>query len=146
MTRGVFISESSAVITAGIETTMSSLVSLSDDIANRKPQDILSNATVLPEKSPTAEADLFPLIRHFVVNTTTRLLMGNDFVNNYPDLLQDYIDFDSSANLLYMALPKWLPFPRYRKALAVRQRLNDAIAGLHAALQDEKAGRELFTP
>ena len=48
MTRGVFISESSAVITAGIETTMSSLVSLSDDIANRKPQDILSNATVLP--------------------------------------------------------------------------------------------------
>jgi cytochrome P450 len=139
MSRGSFLSEGSAFIAQGIERTMSGLVSLNGDIAS---QDILSNAKILSGKRATVEADLFPLIRHYVVNTTTRILMGNNFADNYPDLLQDYIRFDSDANLLYMGLPKWLPFSRHRRAVAVRQRLNDAIAELHAALQAEAAGND----
>ena len=52
----------------------------------------------------------------------------------YPSVLEDLCDLDSGWKFLALGLPRWVPFPRIRKAYFARRRLLGAIQSFHRAL------------
>lgn len=55
------------------------------------------------------EVDIFPLLRNFVGNVATKVLMGEGLLKNHPNLLNDIWTLDSRMNDFYMGMPFFMP-------------------------------------
>jgi Cytochrome P450 len=78
----------------------------------------------------TAEANLFYLIRGFVTDLTLPVLMGREFLVNYPGVADDVFTAEKALNRFVMGIPEW--FPNMHAPVRARNRLV-------AALQDHRA-------
>lgn len=79
-----------------------------------------------------AEAELFQLVRYFVGNIATTVLMGRDFTRNYPNIMHDLWEMDTRFNLFVAGTPRW--FPGMIRPAAARERVISAIGEHHDAL------------
>ncbi|KAH0538614.1 hypothetical protein FGG08_004815 [Glutinoglossum americanum] len=86
------------------------------------------------EADLAVEANFFPLLRNFMGHIATPLLMGQDFMDNYPEVLQDIWDLDYGLTYLIAGIPRWVPIPSLGRALRARERLNRKIADFHSAM------------
>lgn len=75
--------------------------------------------------SKNIEANLWPLIMNFVGDTVADALMGQAFVENYPQYLEDLWIFDSAFGKLLSGMPGLIP--SIRNAKAARRRLRSNI-------------------
>ncbi|KAL9015329.1 MAG: hypothetical protein Q9173_000057 [Seirophora scorigena] len=71
--------------------------------------------------------DLFTFIQHEVFNAAVEALTGKYFLAQYPEIVEDFWEFDRSVPTLIKGLPQWLTPRPYR----VRQRLLDAVKSWH---------------
>ncbi|KAK7902569.1 hypothetical protein LTR67_002215 [Exophiala xenobiotica] len=79
-----------------------------------------------------AEAELFQLVRYFVGNIATTVLMGHDFMNNFPNIMHELWEMDTRFNLFVAGTPRW--FPGMIRPAAARERVIAAIGEHHDAL------------
>jgi hypothetical protein len=92
------------------------------------------------EPDVAMEASLFPLLRNFLGHLATPSLMGQDFMDNYPGVLQDLWSLDHGLMYLIAGLPHWLPIPALRRSVRARERLLQKIAELHRAMDIAEDG------
>ncbi|KIV86058.1 hypothetical protein PV11_01697 [Exophiala sideris] len=95
----------------------------------------LANVEIVSKSSSdnsfVAEASLFPLLRYFVGNIATDVLFGHNFIENYPDIMQDLFEMDSRFNLFLAGTPSWVP--GMASASMARERIINAVLDHHDA-------------
>jgi hypothetical protein len=86
------------------------------------------------EPDLAVEADLFSLIRNFVGHVATPSLMGQAFMDYYPEVLQDIWDLDYGFMYLIAGIPRWVPLPALGRAIRARDKLIRRISDFHSAM------------
>ncbi|KAL6243559.1 hypothetical protein RBB50_009552 [Rhinocladiella similis] len=79
-----------------------------------------------------ADAELWQLLRYFVGEIATTVLLGRDFLRNHPNFMHDLWTMDEKLNLFLAGMPGW--FPNMTGAAAARERVLAAIADHHEAM------------
>lgn len=126
------------------------LISFSDSIVDQSPWEraaipIIHTGNITGDAS-TVEVNLFALIRTFVGSVALPSLVGREFLENFPYILEDIHDLEEGFKYLVLGLPRWLPIPSLTKAHIARRRLLDAIDSLHRALDQAAADNEPNKP
>ena len=120
------------------------LVSFSESIVDQNPWERSSNAEVIGGDS--VDADLYALVRVFVGHMLIPSLLGSDFLNVYPGVIDDLRDLGSSLKFLLLGLPRWFPLKPLAKANIARHRLDKTIDSYHTALDRFADGDEPNQP
>ncbi|CAD6572719.1 MAG: Cholesterol 7-alpha-monooxygenase [Alectoria sarmentosa] len=136
----------------GIQEQGPNLVSFSDSIVDQNPWERAATPIIhhhtgrITGDASSVEVSLFALIRTFVGSLLVPSLVGREFLENYPEALEDIQDLDDGLKYLVLGLPRWLPIPSLSKAHIARRRLLDAIRSLHGSLDQTAAGNEPNQP
>jgi cytochrome P450 len=124
LNREPFVSNAAASTVKIVQERTNNLISFSTSWVDQSIWERVSNIQVDPSGT-IAEADFFPLIRYFVGDLASGILMGHEFMNNNPDLLPDLFTFDSSFGKLLAGFPWW--FPNMGASYQARRRLVRAV-------------------
>ena len=134
-----------AIERAQVVQKASYLVSFADSTHRMKPWEASANVRLItPESAETVgvvEADFLKLIRDFGACIAIPLLYGQDFLNRYPNLLDDLwrVDVDLLL-LLLIGVPPWAPFRTVRKGMESRSRLLRELGSLYKRIHQHLYG------
>ncbi|KAF2260479.1 putative cytochrome P450 [Lojkania enalia] len=122
----------------------SSFVSFSSDPRHMRRWEQSADVRVLPGRPETAEANLQSLARDFGACIAIPQLYGKDFLDRYPQLLDDLWKFDNDLfPLLMIGIPAWMPFKLIQEARAARSRLHSEIAALSRRIDQYARGERV---
>lgn len=94
--------------------------------------DIQVIAPALPGKPGIVEANLQSWTRDFGACMAIPLLYGKDFLDRYPQLLDDFWKFDNDLfPLLMIGIPQWAPFKIVKEGPAARARILREMEALY---------------
>ena len=127
------------------------LVSFSSSAVDQSSWERSSYATTsmpyeITAPSDTVEVNLFSLIRSFVGSISISSLMGSEFMELYPNTLEDVWDLENGLCYLMLDLPRWVPIRSLTKAHIARFRLLRSIEAFHKALNLPLAGNKQESP
>ena len=113
-----------------------SFVTFSADADKMKRWELSAKIEVIiPESTngqEAAEANLQSLTRDFGACVAIPLLYGQDFLDRYSSLLDDFWRFDNDVfPLLMIGIPTWAPFKIVKEGIAARSRLLEQIDALY---------------
>lgn len=100
----------------GIQEQGPNLVSFSDSIVDQNPWERVATPIIhhhtgsVTGHAPSVEVNFFALIRTFVGNVALPSLVGKEFLENYPETLEDIQDLDGTC----IRSPCCLFWPRFR--------------------------------
>jgi hypothetical protein len=112
-----------AIERGGTPQKVASFVTFSDNTERMKRWELSADIRVvtpeLPGKPGVVEANLQSLARDFGACFAIPLLYGQDFLDRYPQLLDDFWKFDNDIfPLLMIGIPSWAPFKIMKEGLA----------------------------
>lgn len=111
---------------------------------NGFPTDISESFT--SKGSPTVELNLFSLVRNFVGFITVSSLMGSEFLELYPGVLEDLWNLNNGSKYLLLGVPRWVPIPSLAKAHMARFNLMVGMKSFCQALERSVIGCEPDLP
>ena len=138
--REPFLSNAIAITVRAIEERTPNLISYSESIVDQTVWERSAELLPVAGATPSVEASLFPLMRNFVGDLASSVLMGHNFMENNPTILQDLWDWDNKFNLYLLGLPSWMP--GLAKASQARHRFIDAVQEHQEALYAMLDGRD----
>lgn len=92
------------------------------------------------------DVNLFSLIRNFVGYVSVSSLMGSEFMELYPSVLQDITDMNGGFKYLLLGLPRWVPIRSLTRAYMARFNLLNGIKSFHRSLNHVATGNEPDRP
>lgn len=116
-----------------IERQVPNMLSRSADPSRQHPWERVSNTIVRPDG--TVEASLFPLIRNCVGSMSSRVMMGSDFYDSHPGLLEDIWKIDANIMGFIFGFPSF--FPGMGAAYHARDGLLKRMTEWHRAMEEE---------
>ncbi|KAJ5169064.1 uncharacterized protein N7482_004658 [Penicillium canariense] len=124
MNREPFISDASAGIVRLVQRNTPGLVTFSRSPVDQFTWERESHVSMSEENQSTCEANLFSLVRSFVGQNMSTLLMGETFVENFPTFLSDLWTLDNNFVPLFIGLRRWVPTtPNISAGFPARSRL-----------------------
>ncbi|KAF2719017.1 putative cytochrome P450 [Polychaeton citri CBS 116435] len=122
-----------------------SLVTFSTDASQMKRWELSAGVKVItpdvPEISGAVEVNLQSLTRDFGACVAIPLLYGQDFMDRYSKLLDDFWRFDNEVfPLLMIGIPTWAPFKMMKEGVTARSRLLKEISGLYRRIDQYQRG------
>ncbi|KAL9109583.1 MAG: hypothetical protein Q9227_005763 [Pyrenula ochraceoflavens] len=123
-----------------IEEKEPNLVTFSESPVDQLVWEKRANVLLADSRTPTVEADLAPLLKDFVGDVASQVLMGSSFMTNNPNALMDLWEMDGKLNPFMLGVPAW--FPGMGPAAAARKRLQTAIQEFGEALDAVEDGRD----
>jgi hypothetical protein len=144
----IFLNDAAA--TAAIERACvpqkaASFVSFSSDPVHMKRWELSADIRVikpnLPGRPGIVEANLQSLTRDFGACVAIPLLYGSDFLNRYPELLDDFWKFDNNLfPLLVIGIPPWAPLKMVKEGRAARARILGEMEALYRRIDQYQRG------
>lgn len=135
MLRESFVSTAIQGTVQRVEERTWNLISGLESPVDQSTWERVANVEIISNKdndgSFVAEASLFPLLRYFIGNIATDVLMGRNFIENHPNIMQDLFEMDSQFNLFLAGTPSW--FPGMAGPSLARERVIDAVLDHHEA-------------
>jgi cytochrome P450 len=135
-----------AIERGGTPQKVASFVTFSDNTERMKRWELSADIRIvtpdLPGKPGEVEANLQSLARDFGACFAIPLLYGQDFLDRYPQLLDDFWKFDNDMfPLLMIGIPSWAPFKIMKEGLAARSRLLDEMEALYRRIDQAQRGK-----
>ena len=130
--------------TKSIQSQTPNLVSFSSSIIDQNLWERPSHTSTVDDG--VVETDFFSLIQNFVGHGALPALLGTDFTDVYPGILEDLQDLDNGMKYLMLGIPRWFPFPTLARVSVARRRLDNAIDSFHRALDKIAADEEPDEP
>lgn len=129
----------------GIFEKAGSFVSFSADMKQMKRWELSAGIRVIRPNSPNrpraVEANLQSLARDFGACIAIPLLYGQDFLDRYSRLLDDFWRFDNDVfPLLMIGIPSWAPFRIMKEGVAARSRLLEEMDALYRRIDQYQKG------
>ena len=84
---------------------------------------------------PAVQVSLVDLIKHFVGHAHLTDVLGNDFMELYPSVIEDLSELDAGWKYLALGLPRGIPFFTTPKAQLARRRLASGLRSVFATLE-----------
>lgn len=130
-----FVTEASSTITRLVQREMPNLVSFCRSIVDQYPWERGTSGVELPEDGDqtVCEANLFALVSNFIGHVTSTFLMGEAFVENFPNLAEDLGRLDDCFVTLFAGTPRWAPHPAASAGHAASDRLRHIFSVFHRA-------------
>ena len=130
---------------ADIAGTATSFVSFSKDTKRMKQWELSADIRVIKAASSNdagaVEANLQSLARDFGACIAIPLLYGQDFLNRYSTLLDDFWKFDNDViPLLMIGIPTWAPLRIVKEGVTARSRLLDQMDALYRRIDQHHRG------
>ncbi len=98
----------------------------------------------MPGKPAVVEANLQSLSRDFGACVAIPLLYGQDFLDRYTGLLDDFWKFDNDLfPLMMVGVPTWAPFKLMKEGLAARSRLLQEMEALCRRIDQHQRGQQV---
>lgn len=135
-----------AIERGGVFQKAASFVTFSADTERINRWELSANIRVvtpeLPDQPGVVEADLQSLTRDFGACIAIPLLYGQDFLDRYSQLLDDFWKFDNDLfPLLMIGIPSWAPFKIVKEGLAARSRLIKEMEALYQRIDQHQRGQ-----
>ena len=115
----------------GIHEQVPNLVSFSESIVDQNPWERSAYAVL---HTSAVEVSLFTLIRNFVGHISLPPLFGTEFLEAYPNTLDDLWDLEGGYRWLMFDMPRWLGIPALTRAHIARRRLLDTMRSLEKSM------------
>ena len=132
---------------AGIPEQVNSFVTFASDPKRLKHWERSAQITVKPtgpEEPVKVEVDLHSLVRDFGACIAIPQLYGKDFLERYPQALEDLWKFDNDLfPLLMIGMPRWAPLKIMKEGLAARTRLIAQIEALYRRVEQHQLGKPI---
>ncbi|KAH0596650.1 hypothetical protein MHUMG1_05768 [Metarhizium humberi] len=136
-----------AVEKARVEERAASFVTFSTDPAHMKRWEHAADIRVIaaaPGKRAVVEANLQSLARDFGACMAIPLLYGEDFLNRYQQLLEDFWTFDNGLfPLLMIGVPSWAPFKAIKQGRVAQARILREIEALYRRIDQYQRGEDV---
>ncbi|CAG7934559.1 unnamed protein product [Penicillium olsonii] len=131
-----FVAEASSVISRLVQQNMPNLVSFCRSEVDQNPWERGISQVELPEDGAqtVCEANLFALLSSFIGHITSSFLMGEAFVENFPNLAEDLGRLDDTFVTLFVGIARWVPHPAASAGHAASDRLRHIMSVFHRAL------------
>ncbi|CAI7640274.1 unnamed protein product [Penicillium bialowiezense] len=130
-----FVAEASSAINRLVQQNMPNLVSFCRSEVDQNPWERgISEVQLLETNQTVCEANLFALLSKFIGYLTSNFLMGESFVENFPDLAEDLGRLDDTFVTLFVGTPRWFPHPAASAGHAASDRLRHVMSVFHRAL------------
>jgi cytochrome P450 len=141
LNREPFVSNAAAVTGKLVQDRIYNLISFAPSWVDQSIWERAAKITVDPSGT-TAEASLFPLMRYFVGDFASTILMGQDFMTNNPTILPDLFTFDGSFTKFLVTFPWWFPgmAPAYQARDRLVRAIRDHQEALYAVWEDRDPG------
>ncbi|CAG8906923.1 unnamed protein product [Penicillium egyptiacum] len=129
-----FVIGASSTIIRLVQRDMSNLVSFCRSIVDQCPWERGMSGVEVPEGDQmVCEANLFALMSNFIGHVTSTFLMGEAFVENFPNLSEDLGRVDDCFVTLFAGTPRWVPHPAASAGHAASDRLRHIFSVFHRA-------------
>lgn len=122
-------------VKAAIETHVADLVSFDEKHFRHRMWQDGGDGKLVKDDPYSMEISLFPLIRNFVSLLTTPILMGTDFMRNFPYTVEDLWEFDAGMLFFLLKMPSWIPSKKNRNAHAARARILSSMIEFFTAME-----------
>lgn len=134
-----------AIERGGVIERAASFVTFSADAKHMKRWELSAGIRVvgpdLPNRPGVVEANLHSLTRDFGACLAIPLLYGQDFLDRYSQVLDDFWKFDGGIfPLLMMGIPPWAPLKVMKRGLAARSRLVNELEALYRRIDQHQRG------
>jgi hypothetical protein len=131
-----FILEGSSTVNRLVQHNMPNLVSFCRSQVDQNPWERgISQVEVPDEANQTVcEANLFALLSNFIGHNVSTFLMGDAFVDNFPNLAEDLGRLDDTFVTLFIGTARWVPNPAASAGHAASDRLRHIMSVFHRAL------------
>ncbi|KAI9850699.1 MAG: hypothetical protein M1838_005263 [Thelocarpon superellum] len=133
-----------ATTVARMEENIPNMLSFMASPVDQSPWERISRPALRKNADGQAvmEVDLCALLREFMGCMATPTLMGQTFLDNFPNVLQDLYTFDAGFYWLLTGLPRWLPIPPLTRAHLARKRVLNAVTAYDRAMDQIAGGEE----
>jgi hypothetical protein len=138
--REPFLTNATDVMVKAIEERTPNLISFADRWLDQTLWERGARLARIKGPVSTVEASLFPLVRNFVGDLASSVLMGHKFMENYPNLLEDLWLWDGKFNMYLLGLPSWMP--GMKRCSQARERIRRAVQELEEALFAAEEGKD----
>lgn len=129
MMREDFLHSALAGTVTAVETSMPALISGISTVVDMERWERAAKVEITRTgQGPddfTARANLFELIRTFVVFIGTDVFKGHEFLANFPGFIDDFWTADAAFTQLMIGVPEWLP--SMRAPIRARDRVHSAV-------------------
>ncbi|TWU73447.1 hypothetical protein ED733_004651 [Metarhizium rileyi] len=127
---------------ARVDLLAAALVTFSTDPAHVKRWELSADVRVIAPDM--AEANLQSLTRDFGACMAIPLLYGKDFVNRYPQLLDDFWNFDNHLfPLLMIGIPPWAPLRKMQQGRTARARILREMEAFYRRVDQHQRGERV---
>ncbi|KAJ5888832.1 hypothetical protein N7495_008873 [Penicillium taxi] len=123
MNRESFASDVSSGITRLLQRNLPNFVTFCRSPVDQTYWERESQMEVSEEDQKVGQVYLFSLVREFVGQNISTLLMGETFVEAFPGILGDLWKFDNGFAFLFAGFPRWMPSPAVSAGYPARERL-----------------------
>lgn len=131
MMRESFLKPALELLNEGVSRNVCRMITFERDISKQQLWE--RAAFVKPsEDSKSANASLHPLLRDFVGDLAITILLGPDFLENFPNALPDLFALDATFSILLSGMPHFLT-PSIGPGLTARAKLLEALRQHHVA-------------
>ncbi|CAG8161083.1 unnamed protein product [Penicillium salamii] len=130
-----FVAGASSAISRLVQQNMPNLVSFCRSEVDQNPWERgISQVELLDGNQTICEANLFVLLSSFIGHIVSTSLMGEAFVENFPNLAEDLGRLDDTFVTLFVGTPRWAPHPAASAGHAASDRLRHIMSVFHRAL------------
>ncbi|KAJ5164668.1 uncharacterized protein N7500_006498 [Penicillium coprophilum] len=135
LSEDAFVAEASSTMTRLVQRDMPNLVSFCRSIVDQYPWERGISGVEVPDEGDqtVCEANLFALVSNFIGHVTSTFLMGEAFVENFPNLSEDLGRIDDCFLTLFAGTPRWVPHPAASAGHAASNRLCHIFSIFHRA-------------
>ncbi|KAK3343187.1 cytochrome P450 [Neurospora tetraspora] len=121
---------------------VSEFVSFSQEKEKMKRWELRADTKVI-KQGEAVEANFSALIMDFGACFTIPPIFGHDLLDRNPHLLEDIWKFDHVVPLLFINMPKWVPFKVMKEGLKARKRLLDGVEAFSRRVTQFQRGEKV---
>ena len=128
-------------LTRTLEQVVANLISFNESWIDQSSWERASRTIIQSDFDSVAEVSFFPLIESFVGEVATMVLMGKNFMENNPDIMEDLRTWDSKGTSFMNQVPWFLP--QMSAAAVARQRVLRSLRRFKEVRSEYTAGKDL---
>jgi hypothetical protein len=131
-----FVTEASSTVVRLVQRDMPNLVSFCRSLVDQNPWERGISGVEVPDETDqtVCEANLFALLSNFIGHIISTFLMGEAFVENFPNLAEDLGRLDDCFVTLFAGTARWIPHPAASAGHAASDRLRHVMSVFHRAM------------
>lgn len=118
-----------------MERAIPSMISFTDNPIDQQPWERAADVSIYPSELPEVYLNLSKLMRHLLGEVSIPALMGDRFLEKYPNTLENMFTMDDAFMYLGAGVSRYFPVPKVIRAYMARRELQRSMADFDAALE-----------